>query len=225
MNRFYEPELARVHAEGFASKMAPAFPWLLARIRSTARNPHLWDLGCGDGGWLAFARDRGLPVEGVDRSPAFVNMCQRKGLSVRCADAAQASVPDGVTAVTALGEVLCYEPAALWPVAERLAGKLPRGAGFWFDLIGTHIQPTFGRMEQNDWCIESNVEVTEHTLCRHITLQTCGETFTEVHRQRIFSAEEVLEKFAQQGFHARILSRYGEMPLLPGRFAVEARLL
>lgn len=224
MRDFYGPQLARIHAEGFAPKLAPAFPWLLAQIQSVAAKAQLWDLGCGDGLWLGFAQSAGLHVEGVDRSRAFVELCHCKGLAVRCTDAAQAQMPKGTTAVTALGEVLCYEPAALVPVTKHLAQQLPVGGGFWFDLIGPEVRPSLGRYVERDWCIESEVEISGDSLCRRITIESEHGIHTELHRQQIFQPHEVLDLLGQHGFVAHMRKSYGDLALLPGRFAVAARL-
>lgn len=223
MENFYGPELARIHSEGFTQRLVAAYPWLLTQIRTTASAPGLWDVGCGDGSWLAHARDAGVRCSGTDRSSAFVTLCRQKGLSVACDEARTAEIPANTSAVTALGEVLCYEPAAFDVFVERLSTTLPPGSGLWFDLIGTQVTPSRGRFSQNDWHIESVVEISGDTLRRQITIETARGYQREIHHQKLFNADDVIQKLQDLGFTAHLLNAYGDVPLLPGRFAIEAR--
>ena len=223
MPDFYGLPLARAHAEGFTDWLLAAYPWLLERVRATAPQPILWDVGCGDGSWLAYAQQAGVQCSGIDRSSAFVSMCEQKGLTVTCDDAMSAPVPVGVSAVSALGEVLCYAPAAFDALLERLATSLPAGGGFWFDLVGTGVKSSRGQFSKNDWHIETEVEVSGDVLTRQIRIRSAQGSQQEIHRQRIFHEEDILARLIDKGFAAHLLNAYGDAPLLPGRFAVEAR--
>lgn len=223
MEQFYGSTLARVHSEGFSEWLAPAYPWLLERVRSTGARPALWDVGCGDGSWLASVQKSGVSCSGVDRASAFVSMCRHKGLSVVQGEAAQAAIPAGVTAVTALGEVLCYEPAAFDLFVGRLANNLPVGGGIWFDLIGIGVSSSRGQFSKNDWQVKTEVEVSGDILRRHISIQSAQGSLEETHFQKLYTEEAVLHALADHGFEARLLPAYGNVSQLQGRFAVEAR--
>ena len=102
----YDAGLARIHAGDFEPALAPAWPWLLDEVRRSGATPHLHDLGCGAGLFLAAAVAQGLRADGSDVSPAFVDLARARGLDVWRASAASAPWRETTTAITALGEVL-----------------------------------------------------------------------------------------------------------------------
>lgn len=226
MSGLYDSALAQVHAEGFAATYAAGFDWLAARIgaRPDAR---LFDLGCGDGTWLSFAAAAGIPGAGADLSPAFVAMARARGFDVRRSTAARAPIPDGTTAITALGEVLSYvdpdlDGPSLAPVLLHASQALPPGGMLIADLIGPDTPARIVETEGDGWQMRSEVTLTGMTLTRRITLTTARGTETTTHRQAVLSPESVRDEARALGLHAELLAAYGPAPLLPGRFALMA---
>ena len=108
MSGIYDADLAAIHSEGYSATYGAGFDWLCDRILAGPSPAGLFDVGCGDGTWLAHAAGRGITGAGCDLSPPFVAMARARGLDVTLARAGVVTIPEGTTAVTALGEVLSY---------------------------------------------------------------------------------------------------------------------
>ncbi len=218
----YRETLARIHAEAFGDTFAPGFGWLADQIAATAPEAMLLDAGCGDGAWLTFARQAGIAGCGIDQSPEFVAMARRRGVSARVGDLNTATLPGGVTAVTALGEVLAYEPAALWAFAAKVAQALPRGGLLLFDVVSRQCRPGHRTAEGSDWRLDVGIAIAGDILERRIDVETADGTVSETHRLRFFDAQDVKNRLEMLGFSVDILDAYGPCALLEGRFAIRA---
>lgn len=219
---FYSMAVATAHAESAAAMFNPAHSWLAGQIGGSAARPYLFDIGCGDGSFLAAMGDMGIFGEGIDISGAFIAMARRKGLKVQQESAVQAPVPAGTTAITALGEVLAYDPPALAPMAHRAARALPSGGVMIFDLPGPDTPESDREIEGEDWRLASVVRIEGNSLIRDIEVNLNGQQVKEQHRQHLFAPEEVRGILEGFGMTAEIHESYGPCPLLPGRFAVLA---
>lgn len=80
---------------------------VVPRVRPPAR---LLDVGCGNGEFLAVARDAGYEVTGVDVSTAARDLCASRGLDVRVGDLRVAEI---------LGEAR-FDVITFWDVLEHL---------------------------------------------------------------------------------------------------------
>ncbi len=218
----YGPDLSRIHAEAYSDTFRDAFPWLVEQIRAACSDPSLLDAGCGSGAWLGFAKDAGIKAQGVDISRDFVDMCVSDGLAVRCADLNTVDLPKGLTAVTALGEVLAYRPAALCPFASEVARALEPGGVFLFDLTSPGCVGHAVRSAGEGWTLTADIEVDGAILTRTITTDVGGHVRTERHQQVLFEPKDVVSLLSELGFHVEIMPSYGPVALLPGRFAVKA---
>jgi 2-polyprenyl-3-methyl-5-hydroxy-6-metoxy-1,4-benzoquinol methylase len=78
------------------------------RVTPPAR---LLDVGCGNGEFLALARDAGYAVEGIDVSTAAKELCARRGISVRVGD---------VRAVEQFAVDERFDVITFWDVVEHL---------------------------------------------------------------------------------------------------------
>jgi SAM-dependent methyltransferase len=218
----YGPALARAHAERYNHLFRDAFPWLIDRIKGANAGPRLFDLGCGDGQWLAVAAEAGLAGEGIDVSAAMVARARTRGVTASQNSAARAALPQGTSAVTALGEVLAYEPASLSPALLAATRALPKGGLVIFDLPGPGIPATAGTVRGTGWELSSRALISGNRLTREIRVKSDGETVTETHVLRLFDPEEAQGIATGFGFKTEILQSYGPCPLLPGRFAIAA---
>ncbi len=81
---------------------------LIRRVPPPAR---LLDVGCGNGEFLAIARDAGYQAIGVDVSPAAGEMCRRRGLDARIGDFRSEDV---------IGPDRRFELVTFWDVVEHL---------------------------------------------------------------------------------------------------------
>lgn len=220
---FYGMALAQAHADAFNGTFAAAHPWLAAQIAASGTTPFLFDIGCGDGYFLAEMAKLGLPGEGIDISAAFVSLAKRRGLDVRQESAMTARAPDGTTAITALGEVLAYDPAALAPAALYAARALPAGGVFLFDLPGPKTPATRTTAQGDGWTLDASSEVRGKILKREIEMRVGKQKVHETHLQHLFDPDEVLSILSGFGFQAEASDRFGPAPLLPGRVAFHAR--
>ncbi len=219
----YGEAIAQIHARAFAGTFHAGFDWLASQVAGSALQPLLFDIGCGNGDWLAHAAARGIACRGIDQSPAFVKMCRQRGLDAHPGQAARAPLPRGTTAITALGEVLAYQPAALAPVVLNAARALPEGGLLLFDLPGPEVPAGDHDKGGPGWRLTSQVRLRGAMLTRKIHLETTEGTSQEVHHQRLFSPGEARDIVQGLGFEVEILDSYGPAPMLPGRFAIRAR--
>lgn len=96
-----------------------AFEWRLARIERHARPGALLDVGCSNGGFLAFARQRGWGVHGFDTSEAGIRIAKELlGDCVSVATLKEAAYPSALFDVACLFEVLEHLPDPLEELAE-----------------------------------------------------------------------------------------------------------
>ena len=218
----YGTTLARIHAEAFADTFRTAWPWLSAQILERMASPVLLDVGCGDGAWLAYAANMKIAVQGIDISSAFVEMARTRGVRVELNSAAGVRPPADLTAVTALGEVLAYKPAALAPLVLNLSRALPSGGLLFFDLPGPDTPEGDNDRGGPDWRMSVQVRKTAKTLMRKIHIETRDGVEQEVHEQVLFNPEEALGIVEGFGLQGEILQSYGPCKLLPGRFAIRA---
>ncbi len=221
---FFGAPLARLHAAPLAGAQHPAWGWLIDRIRSaSAGPPALFDIGCGDGGWLLAAQEAGIPGQGIDISPDFVELARRAGARVQQGSGADAAPPAGTTAITALGEVLAHEPAALAPAALNAARGLPPGGLLLFDLPGPDTPACPQEHAGPGWRLSVNTRAEGTRLTRRIQVETRDGLHRETHHLRLFSPDEARDILQGFGFEVTIHPGYGPCPLPAGRYVVEAR--
>ena len=219
----YGADLARVHHEAFSDSFRSAYDWLAEQIASSAARPYLFDIGCGDGGWLAHAKNMNIDGEGIDISNAFVEMARRAGVRARVDSAVSAQPPGATTAVTALGEVLAYIPSSLAPCLLTLSRKLASGGLILFDLPGPDTPQTDIDLGGKGWRLSARTRISGKRLTRRILVETREGQSREEHHQRLFTPQEACEIAQGFGLTARVLDSYGPCPLQPGRFAILAR--
>jgi SAM-dependent methyltransferase len=225
MSGTYPLDLARIHSDGFTDTFATGFDWLAAEILNGPRPARLFDIGCGDGTWLATTRERGVRGSGVDLSPAFVELAWARGLDVTEARAAEVTIPGGTTASAALGEVLSYidtatETDSLVAVLDMAWDALPPGDILTGDLIGRGVFPTAGQPSGPDWHMRSEVSVTADRVSRRIETIYQGKVSTVTHHQSRRDPEETLALVRDRGWKCSLAESYGPATLLPGRFAL-----
>ncbi|WP_425045293.1 class I SAM-dependent methyltransferase [Primorskyibacter sp. S87] len=225
MSGQYPPDLARIHTESYADTFATAFDWLSREIKDAPAQARLFDLGCGDGAWLAAAADRGIPGSGIDLSAAFVELARGRGLEVATGRAAEAQIPAGTSAITALGEVLSYVDTAsgqdsLEPVARAALDHLPSGGRLFADMIGTGVVPFSGQRKGPDWSIRSEVTITATRLTRRMETEYHGNFEVVTHHQTRRAPEPTADMLRDMGWICDLATGYGPCPLLQGRFAI-----
>lgn len=83
------------------------FERVLAGFEPYRKSGRLLEVGCGDGLFLAYARDKGWDVEGVDvLEPVIENARRVHGLDVKAGELAEVGYPDGAFDVVFTSEVI-----------------------------------------------------------------------------------------------------------------------
>lgn len=220
----YGQTLAQIHSDGYARTYWAGYGALCDQI--SGPKARLFDIGCGDGTWLSFAADRGIPGSGCDQSPAFVQTAQSHGCDVVLATGANANIPEDTTAVTALGEVLCYHKQGYPPDLDdvlAMVANMPTVTFLAFDLIGPTVKPRSVSSAEGAARMSFHTRIEGSTMIREIETVLDGHTDIEIHYQRIMDPQDVKEQVERSGFSCTIATHYGPCPLLPGRFAVLAQ--
>ncbi len=212
----YDEDLAYVHRKGFT--------WLgeaaAREIQEQGVEGLVVDLGCGDGTLAEALVDAGLPVHGIDVSPAMVALARRRvpGASFEVGDAAEVALP-GCSAVTAIGEVFCYAvqaPRDLAPMLARIHEALEPGGLLLFDVAvrGRAPEETHSERSGPDWRVEATAHEDGNVLVRTIdtwrTVDGVERHAREVHRLCLFDADEVEAMLVAAGFTVERLGGYDD---------------
>lgn len=245
MASFYGDDLAHIQHDGFRDFSARAAPELLALLRAAgiARGTVV-DLGCGDGTWLRALARTGHTAIGIEVSPSLAKHARKQAPRAKIHVGSIYATPiPACDAVTALGEVLGYLPAAGGRGARipgfaaffrRVARALRPGGLFAFDLVvrnGKRPLHTRNYREGKDWAVlaESIEDAKRGRLTRDITMfRRIGGTDRwrrshELHRVRVPEKAEILRALRDAGLVAKASNGYGRAPMLPGRAAFLAR--
>jgi SAM-dependent methyltransferase len=156
----------------------------------------------------------------------------------RVASVFEANLP-ACSAVTSIGEVLNYlfdpdnDRQALAQLFRNIYGALNPGGMFIFDIAEPGQIPrgaaTKGFTEGEGWVVllekEENSELG--TLTRRITsFRKVGDYYRrddEVHRLRLYTAEDLAGELCRVGFQVRVIRSYGEYRLPKAHAAFVAR--
>jgi SAM-dependent methyltransferase len=243
---FYGDDLAHIQHDGFRDFSARAAPALLKLLHGAGlRRGTVVDLGCGDGTWLRALTRAGHAAIGIEVSPALVKHARRQAPRARIHVGSIYTTPlPACDAVTALGEVLGYLPAAGERSARipgfaaffrRVARALRPGGLFAFDLVVRSAKRplhTRNYREGEGWAVlaESIEDAKRGRLTRDITMfRRIGASDRwrrshEVHRVRVPEKTEILRALRDAGFVAKASNAYGRnAAMLPGRAAFFAR--
>jgi SAM-dependent methyltransferase len=235
----YGEDAAYVHDVGFGGFADGSAPGLLAILRQAGINDGLVvDLGCGSGIWARHLIDAGYRVVGVDLSSAMIALARKRAPDAQfhVASFLRFTLPR-CRAITALGEVLCYQfdaandARSLQRFLRRAHEVLEPGGVLIFDLAEVGLDrdraPTF--REGSDWTclIRFEYDAERDQLLRHIgTFRKVGALYRrhdEVHRLQLYRRTDIAGMLRRIGFRVLTLRRYGEYALLPGRVAFIAR--
>jgi SAM-dependent methyltransferase len=235
----YARDLAYIHDVGFGAFANQAAPGLRVILRDMGVHEGLVvDLGCGSGIWARHLTDAGYHVLGVDQSPAMIELATNRApdASFQIESFLDFELPR-CRAITALGEVLCYQfdsannRKALARLFKNAFAALEPGGVMIFDVAEVGLDrdrvPTF--REGKDWTalLRFEYDAKRDQLIRHITtFRKVGDLYRrhdEVHRLQLYRRNEIVQMLRAAGFRTRSVRQYGEFPLLPGRIAFIAR--
>lgn len=184
---------------------------------------------------MSTAQGEGIETRGCDVSLSMLALAADRGLDVVGCSAKDMDLSHA-TAVTALGEVLCYahgsegaqdggHDGGQWrAVMAKAARALPLGGLFICDLLGLE---TPVRSASHDVGGGRTLSVNSHLdgrdMCREITVAQDGAVVSsERHVQTLIDPAEVLAEGTRLGFDLRLSDTLAGCRLLPGRFGVWA---
>jgi SAM-dependent methyltransferase len=187
------------------------------------------DLGSGSGIFARMMTDAGFDVIGVDISPDMVAIAREyaPAATFTVGSVHDFTLPQGVVAVTALGEVCNYATdaraglEALRTLADRIAAVLATGGLFVFDIA----TPGRGALGQRfhraeNWSLGVVMDEHDDVLERAITIFVRdGDRYRRVdehHVLRLYDAAEVEQLLADAGFDVEVRDGYEEPAAFPG---------
>jgi SAM-dependent methyltransferase len=194
--------------------------------RSAAKKHLVVDLGCGSGVWARELVHAGYDVLGVDISAPMIRLARKNAPGARFVKRSfrEMQLPH-CDAVTALGEVINYlfDPGVnadqLDGFFARVHAALRPDGVFIFDVAGPGRGGRTGRREGGsigtDWAILFRVEEDKRRekLTRTIaSFRRVGKVYrrtTEIHAQRLYTADKIADQLRAAGFRVRRLHGYG----------------
>jgi SAM-dependent methyltransferase len=229
----YDDDLAHIHDVGFGGFADGSAPGLLQILKKAGiADGRVVDLGCGSGIWARHLSDAGYNVVGVDQSPAMIERARQRApkAEFHVASFVQFELPP-CRAITALGEVLCYQFDAtnnrrsLLRFFRRAHDALEPGGLLIFDVaepgLDRNRAPTF--REGPDWAclLRFEYDVRRDHLIRHIAtfrkVEKLYRRHEEVHRLHLYRRNDIAAMLRGVGFRVRTVRKYGAYALLPGR--------
>jgi len=231
MKEWYSDDLAYIHDAGFADHAIKSAPGLLGILaRAKIGRGLVVDLGCGSGVWAEQLVSANYQVLGIDISESMIRIARRRAPAAefRVESLFRARIPT-CSAVTSIGECLNYMfdsgagTAGLRRLFRRVHRALEPGGVFIFDIAepgqvqaGNHRR---GFTEGEDWIVlvEKEEDTEKSILTRRIiTLRKAAQQyrrFDEVHRQRLYKAQDIAGEVRRAGFRVRTVRRYGDYSL------------
>jgi SAM-dependent methyltransferase len=233
----YGPVLALIHDRGYGGFAKGIAPGLLNLLhRQGIRGGRIVDLGCGSGIWAARLVEAGYDVVGVDASPDMIALARRAapGATFHVTPFESYELP-ACSAITALGEVLCFLDARDSPSPDlarffdRAAAALLPGGMLIFDLalLGLDRGRKPVSIDGEGWTCKVGFEYDfdRHRLGRQIEARWHSDSVitTETHWLQLFDRDEVVAQLQSAEFLVESAASFGEYPLLPGRVGFVGR--
>ncbi|HEY0708585.1 MAG TPA: class I SAM-dependent methyltransferase [Polyangia bacterium] len=236
MQEAYQPDLARIHHEGYGGLAEHAAEVLLTALRARGlEHGTIIDLGCGSGRLAAPVSRAGYDVLGIDQSESMLAIAQKVAPAARFqrGSSIDAELPPSI-AVVAIGEIFNYalDPRASLEAFAGVVGKIKRslapGGIFLFDVAGpgrAGPTPRHHMRQTEDWlCVAEATEAEDGgTLTRSIsTFHREGAHWRrhdERHLLKLFAPEAVMVVLSEAGFQAEHRNAYGTLALPSGLHA------
>jgi SAM-dependent methyltransferase len=217
----YQRDLAYIQHHGFSDFAEAAAPGLLRIFRSAGiTGGHVVDLGCGDGTWLRALTRSGFTATGVDQSAELLAYAREAapGAVLKKNSVRRCAFPP-CDAMTALGEVLSYEPAtpvSLRRVFRRAHAAIRPGGVFVFDVLVSGPPMSYLTWRSGrSWAVMVRVGEQKNRLIRDIItfrkVQGGYRRSQERHRLLIVEPRFVLTELRRIGFVVRTAHGYGRV--------------
>ena len=238
--RGYRADLAYIHDVGHGAIARDAAARLIKELSGLGRAATVVDVGCGSGILAEAMTEAGYDVIGVDVSEAMVALARTRAPSAefRIGSFVATAIPE-CSAITAVGEVLCYAFDSANDDGERsgwfrrVYEALRPGGVLLFDIAGPERVPPRGAQRtwaiETDWAVlaESAIEEATGMLVRRIiSFRRIGTLYRrddEVHRLSLIDPAATLATLRAMGFEAEIIPVYDSVSLPPGVVAFLCR--
>jgi SAM-dependent methyltransferase len=237
---FYREDLAYIHDSGFGHSAQHAAPLLVNDLRQRGLDRGLViDFGCGSGILSEHVAAAGYDVLGIDLSPEFIAMAQRRVPvgSFRVGSVLKEELPKCV-GVAAIGEIVNYLFDAdhsleqLAQLFRRILTALVPGGTLLFDASEPGRVPGPGPLHFNrqgdDWAIMGTADEDRQTRLltrRMVSFRKTGELYRrdgETHLLRLLPRADLAEVLRGIGFEVQFLDGYGVQLLPAGMVAILA---
>lgn len=210
VSKGYSEPLARIHEEGFVAHAMRAANFLETILPAGAR---LHDLGCGGGTMIAYLREQGFDVSGLDLTPAMVDQAEDLDLDVEVGNLWEHDIPEA-DVITAVGEVFNYafeEPQSLQGLFERIHEALTPGGFLVFDMAvpGRANPATKGKAHGSNWRMRFEAKEVGDTLERTLHIDGPGGHRVELHRLRLLPIKDIESALHGAGFTFERRDGYG----------------
>jgi SAM-dependent methyltransferase len=233
MSSAYGEDLAYIHDRGYVGFAEGLAPGLLSTFKAAGLTKGtVVDLGCGSGIWAERLVDAGYAAVGVDISSAMIELARARVplATFHIGSFVDFEMPD-CSAVTALGEVVCYlfDASNGGPALRNLFAQVHRalipGGLLIFDVaeVGLGRERPPAATEGDDWAcfVRYEYEELHDVLTRRITtFRKVGEHYRrdfETHCQQLYEPAAVAAWLRETGFEVEIVNQFGGFPLLPQR--------
>jgi SAM-dependent methyltransferase len=234
---YYQADLARVHALGYAQHADNCAPGILSLL-SGVRGGVVLEVGCGAGALTRHLLAAGHRVIATDASPAMLELA-RAALGAD-ADLRRLVLPDdplpAADAIVSVGHVVSYLPdeAAIDRALIGMAGALRPGGVLAFDVCDLEFgrvragEPNFGRVEA-DWAIITEFSApAPEVFVRDITTFVpdgagAWRRGYEQHRNVLVDTSAIPGLLATYGVTATVRESFGAEELPPGLRVVAGR--
>jgi SAM-dependent methyltransferase len=235
---YYQSDLAWVHHVGYSQHVERVWPGIarLLRDHGLAPGARVLDVGCGSGLLARKLSDAGFAVQGVDASPAMIELARRHEPG---ADFQVVRLPTGrptgsegalpvSDAVVSTGHVLNYleTRARIAQALAELAAAVRHGGLLAIDLMTERYRerPDLGAAHakvEDDWVIVTRFSRPEpHGFDRAITVfrREAGawRRSDEHHRNVTFDLDQALEVLREHGVEAQARTAFGTEELPDG---------
>jgi SAM-dependent methyltransferase len=234
---YYEPDLARIHHEGFGFHADRVAPGVLAILEPVLANGGtVLEIGCGSGLLTRYLVDAGHRVVATDASPAMIELAGAYAGDVEALHVL--ALPDDpvptADAIVSVGHPLSYldSEADLHTAIGALAGALRPGGILAFDLCDVRWGAVrVGRPPQvwseDDWLLVTRTSVPTPDLFRRDMTMFVRNDGTDTWRRTEERHDNVLVDtttipplLARHGVDAEVRPAFGDEELPDGLVAI-----
>jgi len=226
---YYGTDLAFVHHTGYSQHVERTAAGLVALLRAHGiPNAHVLDVGCGSGRLARKLLGTGFAVQGVDASPAMIDLARAQAPGATFEVVRLPHVLPQADAVVSTGHVLNYldTPDDITEALRDLARAVAPGGLLAIDLLTERFaaqrdaSPLHAQVH-DDWVIVTRYSRPRpERFDRDITVfrrvDDAWRRTDEHHRNVLFEADRAIAILRDEGVDASVRPAFGEETLPEG---------